>query len=71
MYVLYYTSMFRCWYLVWILVRTDHPYLGVGCHSHNRMRDDLGEGGQRMRGLRSPAQRGGGAGGAASVRLTT
>jgi magnesium-transporting ATPase (P-type) len=28
----YYASMFRCWHLVWILVRTDHPYIGVGCH---------------------------------------
>jgi hypothetical protein len=33
MYVLYYASMLRCWYIVRILVRTDHPYLGVGCHS--------------------------------------
>jgi hypothetical protein len=24
--------MLRCWHLVWILVRTDHPCLGVGCH---------------------------------------
>jgi hypothetical protein len=24
--------MLRCWYLVWILVRTDHPCLGVGRH---------------------------------------
>jgi hypothetical protein len=29
----YYASMLRCWHLVWILVRTDHPYLGVGRHS--------------------------------------
>jgi hypothetical protein len=29
----YYVSMFRCWHLVWILVRTDYPCLGVGCHS--------------------------------------
>jgi hypothetical protein len=29
----YYASMLRCWHLVWILVRTDHPCLGVGCHS--------------------------------------
>jgi hypothetical protein len=28
----YYASMLRCWHLVWILVRTDHPCLGVGCH---------------------------------------
>jgi hypothetical protein len=26
-------SMLRCWHLVWILVWTDHPCLGVGCHS--------------------------------------
>jgi hypothetical protein len=31
--VLYYASMLRCWHLVWILVRTDHPCLGVGCHT--------------------------------------
>jgi hypothetical protein len=29
----YYASMLRCWHLVWILVRTDHPCVGVGCHS--------------------------------------
>jgi hypothetical protein len=29
----YYASMLRCWYLVWILVWIDHPCLGVGCHS--------------------------------------
>jgi hypothetical protein len=28
--------MLWCWHLVWILVRTDHPCLGVGCHSHIR-----------------------------------
>jgi DNA-binding transcriptional regulator PaaX len=28
----YYASMLRCWHLVRILVRTDHPCLGVGCH---------------------------------------
>jgi hypothetical protein len=28
----YYASMLQCWHLVWILVRTDHPCLGVGCH---------------------------------------
>jgi hypothetical protein len=33
MYVLYYTTMLRCWQLIWILVRTNHPCLGVGCHS--------------------------------------
>jgi hypothetical protein len=31
--VLYYVSMIWCWHLIWILVRTDHPCLGVGCHS--------------------------------------
>jgi hypothetical protein len=29
----YYASMLRCWHHVWILVRTYHPCLGVGCHS--------------------------------------
>jgi hypothetical protein len=29
----YCASMLRCWHHVWILVRTDHPYLGVGCHN--------------------------------------
>jgi hypothetical protein len=29
----YYASMLRCWHLVWILIRTDHPCLGVGCHN--------------------------------------
>jgi hypothetical protein len=33
MYVLYYASMLQCWHLVWILVMTDHPCLGVGCHT--------------------------------------
>jgi hypothetical protein len=28
----YYASMLRCWHIVWILVRTDHPCLGVGRH---------------------------------------
>jgi hypothetical protein len=28
----YYASMLRCSHLIWILVRTDHPCLGVGCH---------------------------------------
>jgi hypothetical protein len=30
---LYYASMLRCWHLIWILVRTDHPCLGVGRHT--------------------------------------
>jgi hypothetical protein len=25
--------MLQCWHLVWILVRTDHPCLGVGWHT--------------------------------------
>jgi hypothetical protein len=25
--------MIRCWHLVCILIRTDYPCLGVGCHS--------------------------------------
>jgi hypothetical protein len=33
MYVLYYTSILRYWHLIWILVSTDHPCWGVGCHS--------------------------------------
>jgi hypothetical protein len=28
----YYASMLWCWHLVWILVMTDHPSLGVRCH---------------------------------------
>jgi hypothetical protein len=35
MHVLYYASMLRCWHLIWILVRTNHPCLGVGCHISN------------------------------------
>jgi hypothetical protein len=34
----YYASMLRCWHLVWILVRIDHPCLGVGCHIRPAMR---------------------------------
>jgi hypothetical protein len=33
MYVLYYPSMLQCWYLVWIMVKSDHLYLEVGCHN--------------------------------------
>jgi hypothetical protein len=29
MYVMYYASMLRCWQLISILVRTNHPCLGV------------------------------------------
>jgi hypothetical protein len=28
----HYTSIIWCWHLVCILIKTDHPYLGVGCH---------------------------------------
>jgi hypothetical protein len=31
----YYASILRCWHLVWILIMTDHPCLGVRCHSRN------------------------------------
>jgi hypothetical protein len=41
MYVLYYASMLQCWHLVWILVRTDHPCLGVGCHNEEPSCSDL------------------------------
>jgi hypothetical protein len=33
MYVMYYASTLRCWQLIRILVRTNHPYLRVGCHT--------------------------------------
>jgi hypothetical protein len=33
MYVMYYASMFQCWQLVRILVRTNHHCLRVGYHS--------------------------------------
>jgi hypothetical protein len=33
MYVLCYASMLQCWHLVWIMVRIDHPCLGVECHN--------------------------------------
>jgi hypothetical protein len=39
MYVVYYASMLRCWQLVWILVKTNHPFLRVGHHMH--VHDDL------------------------------
>jgi hypothetical protein len=35
MYVMYYTLMFWCLQLVWILIKTNHPCLRVGCHSAN------------------------------------
>jgi hypothetical protein len=33
MYRMYYASMLQCWQLVRILVRTNHLFLMVGCHS--------------------------------------
>jgi hypothetical protein len=38
----YYASMLRCWHLVWILVRTDHPCLGVGCHTQCGLKTGVG-----------------------------
>jgi hypothetical protein len=35
MYVMYYASMLRYWQLVWILFRTNHPCLRVGCHNRH------------------------------------
>jgi hypothetical protein len=34
MYVMYYASMLQCWQLIRILVRTNHPCLRVGHHTH-------------------------------------
>jgi hypothetical protein len=40
----YYASMLRCWHLIWILVRIDHPCLGVGCHIiYQRLKGHLRE----------------------------
>jgi hypothetical protein len=33
MYAMYYASMLRCWQLIRILIRTNHPYLRVERHS--------------------------------------
>jgi hypothetical protein len=33
----YYASMLQCWHLIWILVRTDNPHLGVGCHTDEKV----------------------------------
>jgi hypothetical protein len=41
MYVMYYASMLRCWQLVWILVKTNHPYLRVGRHSWYQSRTSI------------------------------
>jgi hypothetical protein len=40
MYVLYYASMLRCWHLFWILVRTNHPCLGMGCHNSSSSKEE-------------------------------
>jgi hypothetical protein len=32
MFVLYYALIFRCWQLIWILLKTNHPYLKVVRH---------------------------------------
>jgi hypothetical protein len=32
MYVMYYALILQCWQLIMILVKTNHPYLRVGCH---------------------------------------
>jgi hypothetical protein len=34
MYAMYYASMLRYWQLIRIMVRTNHPCLRVGHHSH-------------------------------------
>jgi hypothetical protein len=41
MYVLYYALMLQCWHLVWILVRTNYPCLGVECHSWYQSRTSI------------------------------
>jgi hypothetical protein len=53
----YYALMLRCWHLVWILVRTDHLCLGVGCHNAAE-----GGGGVRRREGQSGGKREGGTG---------
>jgi hypothetical protein len=40
MYVIYYVSMLRCWQLVWILVKTNHPCLRVVHHTGGVMPTD-------------------------------
>jgi hypothetical protein len=32
MYVMYYVSMLQCWQFIWILVKTNHPFVRVGRH---------------------------------------
>jgi hypothetical protein len=41
MYVMYYVSMIRCWQLVRILVRTNHPCLRVGHYSWYQSRTSI------------------------------
>jgi hypothetical protein len=38
MYAMYYASTLRCWQLVKILIRTNHPCLRVGCHTEAEYR---------------------------------
>jgi hypothetical protein len=45
MYVLCYAPMLRCWHLIWILVMTDHPCLGVECHTKH---DDFNNSGMTI-----------------------
>jgi hypothetical protein len=33
LYVMYYVSLLQKWHPIMILVRTDHPYLRLGCHT--------------------------------------
>jgi hypothetical protein len=33
MYVMYYASMLWCWQPIWILIKTNRPFFGVGHHS--------------------------------------
>jgi hypothetical protein len=37
MYAMYYALMLRCWQLIKILVRTNHPCLRVGCHNYTQI----------------------------------
>jgi hypothetical protein len=41
MYAMYYASMLRCWQLIRILVRTNYPYLRVGCHNRQIFKEPL------------------------------
>jgi hypothetical protein len=41
MYVMYYALMLQCWQLVWILIKTNHTWLRVGCHSWYQSRTSI------------------------------